>query len=188
MPILKTFCLLFTSYTPLWLSILFIDIKSIVETPCYVTTEWISITIIIFLLIVSFSVLVTTVSSAKHDPQTLKKYQLVEIQKQKSVTVEFILAFIVPLIAFDFTRWDGALLFTFLFCILSFLCMKHSFISVNILLEIAGYRYFTCKLVENKNTVEKVVISKSSLPCMNGKEILIKKINNEYAIHVENDE
>lgn len=181
----KSFCLFFTSYFPLWVSILFIDIKSIIENSNYVTTEWISVILIAVMLIISFCVLIGMFSKTQRDSQTLQKLVLSEVQKQKSVTVEFVLAFIVPLIAFDFTRWYGALLFAFFFFLLSFLCMKHSFISVNIVLEIANYRYFTCKLIDNGKTVERIVISKESLPSMINNKIRLKRINNEYAIHIK---
>ena len=41
----QSICLLFTSFSPLWVAVLFIDIKSIVENRSFIITEYISIAV-----------------------------------------------------------------------------------------------------------------------------------------------
>lgn len=57
---------------------------------------------------------------------------------------EYLLSYILPLFAFDFTVWNGVVLFLIFFTILGFLCIKHNYFSVNIILEMAEFRFYNC--------------------------------------------
>ena len=127
----KSLCFFITSFFPLWIAILIEEIKSICENDNYVVTEWIMIVCILLSFGISFLTVVFSFKNAKKKKRTNARYTLAKITKQKSITAEYVLAYIVPLIAFDFTHWDGVLIFGILFSILTFLCLKHSYFSVN---------------------------------------------------------
>lgn len=180
----ESLCFLNTSFFPLWIAILILDIKSLFENKEYLFTEIASIICILVFFSISVIVLVCKINKAKNGKAQI--FLIESVQKQKSVTAEFVLTFIMPLIAFDFTHWYGVLLFAIFFSLLSFLCAKHSYFSVNVLLELFGYRFFVCNLMtESGNcSVEKTIISKDALSAKRNTRIRISSINNEFAIEV----
>lgn len=181
----QSICLLFTSFSPLWVAVLFIDIKSIVEHRSFVITEYFSIVFIILMFLISLIKLSSVIKRAKCNKREAQTFTLNSIVKQKSVTAEFVLSYIVPLIAFDFTQWDGVVLFGIFFLLLAFLCAKHSYFSVNVLLELFGYHFFSCELINSNGiTIEKNVISNHTLVEKKGSDIRVMDINNEYCLEV----
>ena len=178
----ESLCFLNTSFFPLWIAILILDIKSLFENKEYLFTEIASIICILVFFSISVIVLVCKINKAKNGKAQI--FLIESVQKQKSVTAEFVLTFIMPLIAFDFTHWYGVLLFAIFFSLLSFLCAKHSYFSVNVLLELFGYRFFVCNLKSGNNNVEKTIISKNALSAKKNTNIRISSINNEFAIEV----
>ena len=180
----ESLCFLNTSFFPLWIAILILDIKSIFENKEYLFTEIASIICILVFFSISVIVLVRKINKAKKGEAQI--FLIESVQKQKSVTAEFVLTFIMPLIAFDFTHWYGVLLFAIFFSLLSFLCAKHSYFSVNVLLELFGYRFFVCNLMSESGncSVEKTIISRDALSAKRNTRIRISSINNEFAIEV----
>ena len=73
----------------------------------------------------------------------------------------YLISYILPLFAFDFTLWDEVVEFMIFFIVLGFLCIYHNNFSVNIILELLQYRFYECSLLNADNIeVEKVIISK----------------------------
>ena len=61
---------------------------------------------------------------------------------------------------------------------LGFLCVKHSYFTANIILEILKYNFYECSLKNSDGKIiDKYVISKNNLETENS--ILLKSINNE---------
>lgn len=182
----ESLCFLNTSFFPLWIAVLILDIKSIFENKEYLFTEIASIIGIVIFFSISAIVLVCKINKAKRKNRKAQIFLIESVQKQKSVTAEFVLTFIMPLIAFDFTHWYGVLLFAIFFSLLSFLCAKHSYFSVNVLLELFGYRFFVCNLMSESGncSVEKTIISRDALSAKINTNIHISSINNEFAIEV----
>lgn len=132
----------YISFAPLWLSIIFIDIKSCIENLNNSWTEKISIgSIIICTLICLIIFRIEFKSSGKEStiPEILK-----QAKEEKTMTAEYLLSYILPLFAFDFTVWNGVVLFLIFFTTLGFLCIKHNYFSVNIILEMAEFRFYNC--------------------------------------------
>ena len=99
----------------------------------------------------------------------------------------FYKCFILPLFAFDFTKWDQVVLFLVFFVTLGFLCIRHNHFSVNILLEILNYKMYTCELEdEDKNVVQRKIISHRTLNTHKGEYIYLKSLNNEIKLDIEN--
>lgn len=177
------FSLYYTSFSPLWLSILFINIKSYLENTEYITTEKYSvITIVVLWLITSVFMFI---SLSSHDKEGADEVDLVNVREEKSITSEYLLSYILPLFAFDFTRWDSFILFLIFFLTLGYLCLKHNYFSVNIVLEIFKYQFYFCE-VENSDKIisHTFIISRENLSIKKGEKVFLKSLNNEFKQHI----
>lgn len=178
-------CLYFTSFFPLWLSILFIDVKSYFENTENLWTERISISIIVLASI--FSMVVLLFAFANNSKEGSTKVMIKDAVDDKTITSEYLLSYILPLFAFDFTKWDQLVLFLVFFLTLFFLCIRHNHFSVNVWLEILNYKIFTCELEdEDKNVVKRKIISRRTLNIRKGEYIYLKSLNNEIKLDIEN--
>lgn len=174
------FNMFFLSFSPLWLSVLFVDFKSIfIDKNENLITEISLISIILFLW--GFAFIDINVYFHKVNNIRVDTYSLIETKENKTITSDFLLSYILPLFAFDFTQWDGVVEFLVFFSVLAFLCIRHNHFSVNIILELMKYKMYDCVLLNSDNQeIERIVISKNSLMICKGKEITIKHINNDF--------
>ena len=182
-----TFALFFISYLPLWVSVVFMDIKSIVESN--MKDSYIEIaSIIVIILILIASLIMVCVQLASGSRENTISYEIKEAKEQKMVTFEFLLSYILPLFAYEFTEWSGIVLFLIFFGTFWFLVARHNVFSANILLEIKGYRFYDCKLVSIDNTeIEMCILSKRRLIRMKGETVYIKSLNNELKLDVDRE-
>ena len=180
MSIIFSISLFFMSFVPLWISILFIDVRSIIAGGT-IWTEIISIIIILVHFLISGCILW---NALKLKPRSGEKvYKLVSASEEKSLSAEYLLSYILPLFAFDFTQWDKVILFLIFYMTLAFLCIRHNYFSVNVILEMCQYRFYSC-ILENEDhvSIEKKIIARRRVELMNGMDICITTINNEYCI------
>lgn len=177
------FSLYFTSFTPLWLSVLFIDIKSCIENSQTTVIEFYSIIVILIIWLISI-LIIKMVLFSKYEEGTTR-FILNSVKEEKSIASEYLLSYILPLFAFDFTKWDSVILFLIFFVTLAFLCIRHNYFSVNIVLEVLKYQVYTCK-IENDDqiSVTTSIISRKNLMAKKGEEIRLKALNNEYKLDV----
>lgn len=177
------FSMYFLSFFPLWISVLFLDIKSIAEGQQHICTEIISISLIPILSLIALVVLIVAMNPRNQNDSEI--YKLIEAKEEKTITAEFLLSYILPLFAFDFTTWDGIIQFLIFFLVLAFLSIRHNHFSVNVLMELLKYRFYSCK-IKNSDGIEisKVVICQQTLTSQMGAEIRIRPINNEYSVKV----
>ena len=178
MSVFVSFSMYFLSFVPLWITILFIDIKSLVDGGGDKWTEIISISGILLGLLVSMIILFV-----KFFVTDDEKYVLTinDAKESKTVTAEFLLSYILPLFAFDFTQGDEVVKFLIFFLIFGVLCIRHNNFSDNIILELMHYRMYECKLMNADGMeVERTVISKNILSTSKGKDVQVKILNNEY--------
>ena len=184
MSLATSFSMFFLSFTPLWISILFIDIKSIIEKQTGVMTEIFSIPVSLIISIISLVNLMRSFNKKKLDGS--QEYTINDIEEEKALSAEYLLSYILPLFAFDFTVWHQVVLFLVFFFVLAFLCIRHNYFSVDILLELFGYRFYRCTLQnEDGVSISKVVISKERLLNRKTERILIHPINNEYSTDIQ---
>ena len=74
------------------------------------------------------------------------------------------------------------------FFVLGFLCIRHNYFSVNIILEIMKFRIYECTLNNrDERSIEKIVISKNLLTLKKGHSIKLKWLNNEVMLDVKKD-
>lgn len=181
MSIIASLCMFFLSFVPLWLSVIVMDIISIVRNDENLYTEWISIILIVFLSVFSLIVLLVSLNTSKR--AGIQKYRITGVSEEKTITAEYLLSYILPLFAFDFTVWSQIVLFLIYFLTLGYLCIKHNHLSVNIVLELMHYRFYRCELVdENKVSISKCIISKEQLINHKNDIISVRPLNNEFSL------
>ena len=182
MSIFVSFSMYFLSFVPLWITVLFIDIKSLIDGGGDKWTEIISITGILLGLLVSLIILFVKFFVTDDEKYVLS---IQEAKESKTITAEFLLSYILPQFAFDFTQWDEMVKFLIFFLIFGFLCIRHNYFSVNIILEILHYRMYECSLMNpDGKEVERTVISKNILSASRGRCIQVKILNNEYYLDI----
>lgn len=181
MALLISASMFFVSFSPLWLSVIFIDVMSISSGVPNIWTEYLSIGAILFFFIIS--VIIMMIGLNPMDTQNAQPFTIVEAKDEKAITSEFLLSYILPLFAFDFTRWQQVTLFLLFFMTLAFLCVRHNYYSVNIVLELLGYRFYRCDL-ENEDSIctSRLIISKFQLNGHKSKKVLLRSLNNEYSL------
>lgn len=181
MTLISSLCMFFLSFTPLWLSVVFIDIISIVRTSDHLYTEWISIILIACLFVTSLAVLLVSLNVKKRTG--IQKYRISSVSEEKTITAEYLISYILPLFVFDFTVWSQVVLFLIYFLTLGYLCVKHNHMNVNIVLELMHYRFYHCELEnEDKCFVIKCIISKERLINHKNEIISTRPLNNEISL------
>lgn len=175
--------LYFVSFLPLWLSVIFMDILSIMESSNDKATEYISICCILMMMLISCAVIYHEMHKYGREGST--KQTIRGVREQKAITAEFLLSYILPLFAFDFTLWNQVVLFLIFFSTLGYLCIRHNYYSVNLVLEIAGYRFYQCNMCNADNVeTERLIISKQRLNELIGTDLYVTALNNEYNLDV----
>lgn len=176
----------YLSFSPLWVSILFIEAMSIVHKADNIGVEILSIIFIpiffiIALTIVKKNIKVSVVGSTE--------YVLCKAKEEKLMTAEFLGAYVIPLFAFDFVSWEGMLLFLFFFCVFGYLCIHHNYFCTNIVLDILKYRIYDCELTDMNGISSNIrVISTRNMRLHYTDAICLRKMNNEYSIDCCEDE
>lgn len=172
----------FTSFIPLWATVLFINIQSIIKNEKHLYTEYISIGCILIGTI--FSVIVIMSSIKKVHDGGHKRYRIVQVTQEKGITSEFLLAYVLPLFAFDFTKWDSVVQFLIYFLVLTYLCVRNNNVYANLLLEFKKYRFYMCELQweaeQETEVISGLVISKKNLVPNRGNTIYISPLNKPF--------
>ncbi len=182
-----------TSFIPLWISISFCEIWNIVvklthlwnEAAIEISVKTIIKTTISAELVVLAAINIVVLYSIffmnhfiKKQTANIPKPRCVvqKSTKEKRLSSEFLLAYILPMIAFDFSAPRDIVLFLIYFSILAFLCIRNNNIYTNIYLEWRKYRMYQCDLKCNILGREHIyesclVLSKNDLTREIGNEI-----------------
>jgi len=176
------FAMFFLSFLPLWLSIIFMDLINMIRDSKNLWTEKLSVVgVLSGIIICSF---VTWKWLHKDGSQNREKYEIISAKEERFITAEFMMTYVLPLFAFDFTRWDGVVLFLLFFYVFWFLVHRHKYFCTNLALEIFGYRIYECELKNGNQTLSKLVVSRNELNAMAGSTIRTRKYNNDYHFEV----
>lgn len=168
----------YLSFAPLWLSVLFIDIMSILDGATNISVEWISIILIPIIFLISQYIMRRRLKPSRIGSQ---KYTLEKAEEEKFLTAEFLFSYIFPLFAFDFTTWRGMVLFALFFVIFGGLCVHHNYFCANVMLDVQKYTIYSCEITDiNSVCFQKKIISKRDLRLYIGDEVYAKGINNDY--------
>lgn len=177
------FSMFFTSFIPLWITVIFKDVLSIYSNEKYVCTEWISIILIMIVLVMSITIMIKGIKTMEKS-RGYSPYKIISVEKLNGLSSEYLLAYVVPLFAFDFTTWFGAVEFLVYFLILMFLCVKNNNVYSNLILEIQDYKFYNCELqnaIETQTpTICKTIISKQPLSSKNGHVIDIIELDSPF--------
>lgn len=167
----------YLSFTPLWISILYIEIMSLLHgTENRLTEIGYIISMPIMMLI---AIIYTKKVFNSHNVNGVK-CELKSAKEQKLITAEFIVTYIMPLMAFDFTTWEGMILFIFFFGVFGWICVRHNYFCTNIILDIMHYRIYNSVVIVDSTSVEVQVLSKENLRVHIGEKMILKWINNDY--------
>jgi len=182
-----------TSFLPLWISIIIADLWEICNSVDeiwsnkqgiitnlleLVKANIVSVCVIVVVLtlmvssIISINRFIKYQQGAKNSP----KATIIEVKRANKLTSEFLLAYILPMIAFDFTELKSVVLFLIYYGMLAYLCIRNNNVYTNILLELENYKMYTCKMEcekMNKSVVYEdcLVISKNDLITHKGNHI-----------------
>lgn len=175
--------LFFISFTPLWISVLFIDMKSIFENQTNLWTEKISIVCIIIFVFLSLCILRKELRAVGREGT--RHFTVIKVKEEKTIATDYLLSYILPLFAFNFTVWDEMVLFLVFFLTVGFLCIKHNHFSVNVILEILRYKFYVCTLKNDDGIeIEYAIISRRNLTGHVNECIYLKSLNDEYKLDV----
>ena len=182
-----------TSFIPLWVSIIVFNVWKIVENSIgawnkkskYVENivncleksgVELCVTLVVILLVLisvrGINSFIKQLKSTTNNP----KGTIIRATKANKLSSEFLLAYILPMIAFDFGEIKDIVLFVIYFSVLAFLCIRNNNIYTNILLEFKGYKMYNCDiecsvLEEKKIYHDSLIISEDDLTQMEENEM-----------------
>jgi hypothetical protein len=173
-----------TSFTPLWLTIAFKDILNIIRGDPNLYTEIIGLIIIMLSLVLSISIIIASMRNL--NVSEYKPYKIIEVSQEKGMTSEFLLSYILPLFAFDFTKWDSVVQFLIYFVIVAFLCIRNNNVYANLIFELQKYKFYSCKIQwapePSARPIQAIVISRSNLCSNASNTIEVATLNKPFYI------
>ena len=197
-----------TSFIPLWLSIIIFDIWDITESAITKFPQEGSFiqklltfagdniiplaSIIIILIMVMISIIGINKFLSERERSTQNSLgTIIKAKKANKLSSEFLLAYILPLIAFDFSDLKSLALFIAYFSILAFLCIRNNNIYTNIMLEFKKYRIYLCdierSLPGDKSQIyyDSLIISREDLTSIQDNNIKCWDCENYIYIHIK---
>lgn len=198
-----------TSFIPLWVAIVFIDVWDIVVGFIKNWTKDISFwqnlsgCLIMFLLpiisvIIILIVSIISINGINAFIKTRQKgknnYAVIKNAKKESrLTTEYLLSYILPLIAFDFSCLRDVILFLIVFAVLAILCIKNNNLYTNIYLELRHYNIYTCdigiSIMDKENEYFNCfVLSKEDLTQNIGEQLNMWEFENQNSYIIINKE
>lgn len=197
-----------TSFIPLWISIIIFDIWDLVdhalsayrkeEKPLEILLSFVRVSLIqivsilVIIIVAAFSI--HGINKFLRDREKSRQNPtgtILSAKKANMLSSEFLLAYILPLIAFDFSKMKSIVLFLIYFAILAFLCIRNSNIYTNIMLEYKKYRIYSCDIQRqapgNQDIIyyDSLVISQEDLSSYLNKSVKYWDCDNYIYIHIK---
>lgn len=155
--------LFFTSFIPLWISIIIINIWESIEWLIdkvnkelgfgenlinFLKSNYLSVVLI---LVITILLLISVISlnkflKNKKEEKNKPTCKILESKHGSNLTADFILSYILPMVAFNFINLLDVILFLIYFSVLAFVCIRNNNVYINFFFEIKGYRMYYCKL------------------------------------------
>lgn len=184
MSLLFKLAMFITSFLPLWVTILFLDIINLLKNDCNNLTEVISIFIIVLINLISILIVSLSIKEIRSREFEYEHYKIIEVMHEKGISSEYLLSYILPLFVFDFTLWSSVVQFLIYFSVLAFLCIRNDNIYINLLFECRNYKFYSCELILSTGasfqSIHAVVISKVNLTAEKGNTIKIVSLNKPF--------
>lgn len=173
----------FTAFIPLWITVVFLDAMSISDkTNKNIGAEVIDIGCIVVGLLLSTIIILCSMRGVRKSDYA--KYKILSVEQEKGITSEFLLSYILPLFAFDFTKWVNVVEFLIYFLILAFLCVRNNNVYANLLFEVKKYKFYTCEMQwvaeADATPIPMMVISKKPLTAYTGNTIEVAALNKPF--------
>lgn len=102
--------------------------------------------IIILALVLSSMIGIKIFLNNKNRSVNKHKGTLRRARRANKLSSEFLLAYILPMIAFDYSNLKNIVLFLIYFIVLAVLCIRNSNVYTNIYLEFLGYKMYYCDI------------------------------------------
>ena len=160
-----------TSFIPLWFTIVFIDVWDVAvafkeswkENCKFIQNLWVCmqccavqiISIVALLVITLISIIGVETFINKREKTYNDKAVIKTAKKESSLSTEYLLTYILPLIAFDFGELKDVIIFSIFVGVIAFLCIKNNNIYTNLYLEFRKYKIYTC-------TIERRIMDKDT--------------------------
>lgn len=197
-----------TSFIPLWISIIIFDLwdiiyNTITDFPksgkllyklfCFALENIIPLaSIVIILIVVTISIFgINKFLKERERSNQNPTGTILKVQKANKLSSEFLLAYILPLIAFDFGDLKSIVLFITYFAILAFLCIRNNNIYTNIFLEFKKYKIYLCDIQRiapgDKKIIyyDSLILSQGDLTLQEDKKIKYWDCDNYIYIHIK---
>ena len=171
-----------TSFAPLWITVLFIDMIAVAQNKKLCSPEGVGVIAILLLNLLSIIIVLTSLRDIT--PDRYHQYVVLEATQERGFSSEFLLSYVLPLFVFDFTQWSSIVQFLIYFCILAFLCVRNNNVYMNLLFELMGYKFYTCMLqwaAEMGTPPQQcIVISRNNLTSEKGNTIKAASLNKPF--------
>lgn len=201
-----------TSFLPLWVTIILFDVWDIVAY-IVVRLEYIGvpdfdfrggverllranalqvITIVAICVMLSAGIRGLSGFLKQKEKENCPCGKLLRVAGNGRLPAEFLLAYVLPMVAFDFSEGKGVMLFVVYFLVLAYLCIRNNNVYTNIYLELRKYRMYECDIecrVGNATHVYfgSLVISRRDLRTRAGGEIRYYDFDNYVYIDMEKE-
>lgn len=170
------------SYLPLWVIVCFECIVSIIEKDQPLYTEWLALFIVV--PIVTCNLLLFSIILHKALKERGLQYKVVETKPLKKISSEYLLSYVIPLIAFDFTQWQDMIKFLIIWGFLFLLCWRFWQMPIA-WLSMLGFFVSECDLeTYDGQLIQKIIISRKPLSRIKGELVTIADIDNSQAIQI----
>ena len=189
--------MLVTSFIPLWVSILFLlawDLLSVryKSLACFIANNRFALIFAIIIVIIALVSTIAVVVFLRRKGNTNESSGVgIVLSASKSATLvtDFLLTYVMPLIAFDFTALRDIILFAIYFTLIAFLNIRNGNVYTNILFEFFGYKVYSCD-VERKISgkqfqyPDSTVISRENLTGIVGQEFSFYDFDNDLYLNL----
>lgn len=183
-------CMFITSFIPLWVSIIFLVAADFLETEfLYSSTEIIKRMVIIAIIItINFCAALyirSAIKSVRSNSSYHERVTIVKAHKEKSITSEYLLSYILPLFAFDYSQWKEIVLFLIYFTTLAFLCIRNGNVYTNLLFEVKGFSFYSCEVRRASGSEQQItILAKADLLSRINHTIEVADLNKPFYIMI----
>jgi hypothetical protein len=146
--------MLITAFTPLWCSIIVIFVFDFLDM-CFISwysflvEKWPEIILLLFILIsfpISFFSILSFIKIKKKPREETGEGTIIHAKKSNMLVSNFLITYILPMLAFNYKELHGIILFAIYFSVLVYLSIRNNNVYTNIIFEFMHFRMYSCKI------------------------------------------
>ena len=180
------------SMIPLWTSIIIILVYKYFCNLKFYSNDILAINIIIIFVIVISIILINSlliffirkIKKYENKKSDSEKCKIINIVKYRTLSLEYIFAYVMPLVAFKDLKFVDVINLILYIFIIVFLIYKNNYFVGNVILEIFGYKFYKCQFEDINNGEEVILMTKNDMFGKNNMNINVAKVNNDFWIEV----